>query len=249
MLDDVTSPPLRPPAFNIALHIAFADALAAGLLARTAGDPLALARALVLLPNRRAVTALTEAFVRQLPAVGAGGLLLPRMVPVGDLDDGGFDRLAAGADVLLPAMAPLVRRLELARLAASLPGSDRSAVERLRLGDALGEVLDALLAEEIEPEALRAAADGQDLADHWQKTLAFLELIIAVWPEARTGHGGTEGATRLAALIDATIARWQVAPPTGLVVAAGLANPTPALVRLLGAVLHLPQGLGCNHSG
>ncbi len=248
MLDDVTSPPLRPPAFNIALHIAFADALAAGLLARTAGDPLALARALVLLPNRRAVTALTEAFVRQLPsaksgAESGGGLLLPRMVPVGDLDDGGFDRLAAGADVLLPAVAPLVRRLELARLAASLPGSDRSAVERLRLGDALGEVLDALLAEEIEPEALRAAADGQDLADHWQKTLAFLELIIAVWPEARTGHGGTEGATRLAALIDATIARWQAAPPAGLVVAAGLANPTPALVRLLGAVLHLPQGL------
>ena len=65
MLDDVTSPPLRPPIFNIALHVAFADALAAGLLARTAGDPLALARALVLLPNRRAVTALTEAFVRQ----------------------------------------------------------------------------------------------------------------------------------------------------------------------------------------
>jgi ATP-dependent helicase/nuclease subunit B len=248
MLDDVTSPPLRPPIFNIALHVAFADALAAGLLARTAGDPLALARALVLLPNRRAVTALTEAFVRQLPnaksgAESGGGLLLPRMVPVGDLDDGGFDRLAAGADVLLPAVAPLLRRLELARLAGGLPGSDRSAVERLRLGDALGEVLDALLAEEIEPETLRAAADGQDLADHWQKTLAFLELIIAVWPEARTGHGGTEGATRLAALIDASIARWQAAPPTGLVVAAGLANPTPALVRLLGAVLHLPQGL------
>jgi inactivated superfamily I helicase len=71
-----------------------------------------------------------------------------------------------------------------ARLAAKLPG-DRAAVERLRLGDALGEVLDALLAEEIDPEALRGAADGQDLADHWQKTLAFLELVIAVWPQAR----------------------------------------------------------------
>jgi ATP-dependent helicase/nuclease subunit B len=245
-------PPVRPPVFNIALHVAFADALAAGLLARTAGDPLALARGLVLLPNRRAVTALTEAFVRQLPRVEAGpaagsgsvgGVLLPRMVPVGDLDDSGFDRLAAGEAVLAPAVPRLVRRLELARLAAGLPGEERSAVERLRLGDALGEVLDALLAEEIEPEALRAAADGQDLADHWLKTLAFLELIIAVWPDARAGHGATEGATRLAALIDATVMRWQAAPPAGLVVAAGLANPTPALVRLLAAVLHLPQGL------
>lgn len=233
-----------PALFNIPLHVAFADALAAGLLAQTAGDPLALARCLVLLPNRRAVTALTEAFVRQLPdGDGGRGLLLPRMVPVGDLDDAGFDRLASGEALISPAVPPLVRRLEMAQLSARLPGEARSAVERLRLGDALGEVLDALLAEEIDPEALRAAADDQDLADHWQKTLAFLELILVLWPDARGGHGGTEGATRLAALIDATIARWQVQPPEGLVVAAGLANPTPALVRLLAAVLDLPRGL------
>ena len=226
--------------------MAFADALAAGLLARCRHDPLRLAGALVLLPNRRAVTALTEAFVRQLPARnanGCGGLLLPRMVPVGDLDDGGFARLVEGQAPLAPAVPPLVRRFELARLAERLPGGARTAVERLRLGDALGEVLDALLAEEIAPEALRAAADGQDLADHWQKTLAYLELIIAIWPEARAGIGGSEGVTWLAALIDATAARWQAAAPTGLVVMAGITNPTPALVRLASAVLRLPDGL------
>ena len=236
-----------PPLFNIPLHVAFADALAAGLLARCADDPLALARAVVLLPNRRAVTALTEAFVRLLPDTvgeqGAGGLLLPRMVPVGDLDDGGFERLVAGRDPLPPAVAPLLRRFELARLVERLPDSGRAAVERLRLGDALGDVLDQLLAEEVPPEALRAVAEGHDLADHWQRTLAYLELIIAAWPDARRGHGGEEGATRLAALIDATIARWQAQPPQGLVVAAGIANPTPALVRLLAALLRLPNGL------
>jgi ATP-dependent helicase/nuclease subunit B len=245
MLVRVTDLPSRLlPLFNIPLHVAFADALAAGLLARTAADPLLLARSLVLLPNRRAVTAVTEAFVRQLGTrqVEGGGLLLPRLVPVGDLDDAGFDRLAAGDAPIQPAVPPLLRRFELARLAAKLPG-DRAAVERLRLGDALGEVLDALLAEEIDPEALRSAADGQDLADHWQKTLAFLELVIAVWPQARAGHGGIEGATRLSQLIDALIARWGMAAPSGLVVAAGIANPTPAILRLLGAVLRLRQGL------
>ena len=255
MLAAVSQPPsarppalIRPALFNIALHVAFADALAAGLLARTAGDPLALARCLVLLPNRRAVAALTEAFVRQLPdaATGGrtgGGLLLPRMVPVGDLDDTGFDRLAAGEALVEPAVPTLLRRLELARMAGGLPGADRSAVERLRLGDALGDVLDALLAEEVDPAALRNAPDGHELARHWEQSLVYLNLIIAVWPSARAGHGGTEGATRLAALIDATIARWRAAPPAGLVIAAGLANPTPALVRLLAAVLRLPQGL------
>ena len=252
MLGAVTDTPSahsRPPAlFNVPLHVAFADALAAGLLARTAADPLALAQALVLLPNRRAVTALTEAFVRQLPD-GQGGLLLPRMVPVGDLDDGGFERLALGGEPIAPPLPPLLRRFELARLAERLPGtaghpgSGRAAVERLRLGDALGEVLDALLAEEVPPEALREAADAADLAHHWLKTLEFLDLIITHWPEARRSHGGADGVTRLAALIDATIARWQAAPTTSLVVAAGISNPTPALVRLLAAVLRLPQGL------
>jgi ATP-dependent helicase/nuclease subunit B len=231
-----------PALFNIPLHVGFADALAAGLLARCGGDPLRLASALVLLPNRRAVTALTEAFVRQLPG-GAGGLLLPRMVPVGDLEDDGFARLVEGAAPLAPAVPPLVRRFTMARLAERLPGGARTAVERLRLGDALAAVLDALLAAEIPPEALGAAADGQDLADHWQKTLAYLELIIALWPEARQQQGGAEGVTRLATLIDATMARWQAVPPAGLVVAAGIANPTPALVRLLGAILRLPDGL------
>ena len=72
----------RPSVFTIAPEAAFADALAAGLIDRTGGDRLALARAHVLLPSRRAVRALTEAFVRS----AEGGLLLPRMTPLGDID-------------------------------------------------------------------------------------------------------------------------------------------------------------------
>lgn len=236
----------QPGLYNIPLHVGFADALASGLLRHCQADPLQLADMLVLLPNRRAVTALTQAFVRQLPGAadtgGQGGLLLPRMVPVGDLEDDDFARLIDGAAPLAPAVPPLVRRFTMARLAERLPGDTRTAVERLRLGDALASVLDALLAEEIPPERLRTAADGQDLADHWQQTLAYLELIMALWPEARQQQGGSEGITRLAAAIDAMVARWQVRPP-GPVVAAGIANPTPALLRLLGAILALPDGM------
>lgn len=238
--------PRQPPLFNVPLHVAFADALAAGLLARTGADPIALARAVVLLPNRRAVAAVTQAFVRAMGGGGPPGLLLPRLVPVGDLDEATLARLApaaALADLARPPAVPLlVRRLELARLTHRLPGA-RAAVERLRLGDALAAVLDALLAAEIPPDALRTAADGQELAVHWEQTLAYLQLIIALWPDARAGHGGSEGATRLAHTIDQLIAAWAAQPPATLVVAAGIANPTPPLVRLLAAVLALPAGL------
>src|SRR5947209_18266354 len=69
-----------PTVFTIPSHRSFADALAAGLIARFGKDPLGLARGLILLPNNRAVRTVTEAFVR----VSGNGLLLPRLIPVGD---------------------------------------------------------------------------------------------------------------------------------------------------------------------
>ncbi len=241
--------------YSIPPHIAFVDALAAGLLARCGDDPLALANAQILLPNRRATRALTDAFVR---LAGDRGLLLPRLTPVGDLDDDSFDRFAAGDTFLPPAVPALRRRLELGRLVRALPdGRDadsrdadrravgRSAVEALRLGDALAATLDALLADEIDPSRLGEVVVA-DLASHWQQTLAFLDVIITAWPPARDalhGLGASDGGTRIAALIDALVARWQAAPPPGLVVAAGITGSSPPLVRLLAGVLALPQGM------
>jgi ATP-dependent helicase/nuclease subunit B len=236
-----------PRLFTIAPHVAFVDALADGILARCGGDPLALARAHVLLPNRRAARALTDAFVRR----AGSGLLLPRLTPVGDLGDDSFDRFASGDEALPPPVSPLVRRLELARLVRQLPRglgpggreAGRSAVEALRLGDELGATLDALLAEEIDPERLRDAVASQELAEHWQDTLRFLEIVISGWPPARDASGGSDGGTRVAALIDALVARWALTPPAGLVIAAGVTGSSPPIVRLLAAVLGLPTGM------
>lgn len=74
----------RPALYSIPAHRAFADALVAGILARHGGDPLKLAQGMVLLPSNRAVRAVSDAFVRQ----SGGGLLLPRLVPIGDPDLG-----------------------------------------------------------------------------------------------------------------------------------------------------------------
>ena len=62
--------------------------MAAGLLAMAGSEPLALSRIMVLLPTRRAVRALRDAFLRTAPDGKEPGapLLLPRMRPIGDLD-------------------------------------------------------------------------------------------------------------------------------------------------------------------
>src|SRR5258705_5134152 len=77
MLDGVVE---HPKVFTIPSHRSFADSLVAGLISRHGKDPLALAQGRILLPNNRAVRTVTEAFVR----ASGGGLLLPRLIPIGD---------------------------------------------------------------------------------------------------------------------------------------------------------------------
>ena len=105
--------------FNIPSTEPFADALAAGLLARAKGAPEALARMIVLLPTRRACRALREAFLRQSEG---RPLLLPRLRPIGDVDEeelvltAGEYESGDGWAEIPPAISALRRRLLLAAL-------------------------------------------------------------------------------------------------------------------------------------
>src|SRR5947208_13382298 len=106
----------RPAVFTIPAHRSFADALASGLIQRYGKSPLGLAQGRILLPNNRAVRAVTEAFVR----ASGSGLLLPRLIPVGDpeLDErigGALDRID-DAEPMPPPMDPLDRLLRLASI-------------------------------------------------------------------------------------------------------------------------------------
>ena len=72
----------KPTVFSIPVQRAFADALAAGLIARYADGALGLAQGLILLPSNRARSAVQAAFVR----AGGTGLLMPRLAVIGDAD-------------------------------------------------------------------------------------------------------------------------------------------------------------------
>jgi len=108
-----------PGLYSIPAHRPFLDDLAAAILNQVSAssDPLALSRITVLLPTRRACRAMQDGFQR---LSDGAGLILPRLVPIGDIDE---DELlltdAPGADGvadenLPPAMPELRRRLLLA---------------------------------------------------------------------------------------------------------------------------------------
>jgi ATP-dependent helicase/nuclease subunit B len=231
--------PQRVSVSTIPSHRSFADALAAGLMARFGKEPLGLASGRVLLPNNRAVRAVTDAFVR----ASGNGLLLPRLVPIGDpeLDErigGALDRIDDDAP-LPPAVDPTERLLRLANIAGG-----HGTAEGLRLAADLARTLDALLIEEIEPQKLKEAVDeASDLAGHWEKSLQKLQLIYENWPAILAHHGAVDLAERRNRLLRRLAERWKDQPPAGFTVAAGITTAAPAVAALVARVARMEDGM------
>ncbi|WP_420143298.1 double-strand break repair protein AddB, partial [Sphingobium sp.] len=232
----------RPALYTIPAHRAFADALVAGLLAQHRGDPMALAQGMVLLPNNRAIRAVSDAFVRQ----SGGGLLLPRLVAIGDPDlgeqvGGALDPLGE-TDAVPPAITPMRRQMILARMVqAAKPEVD--AGQALLLGQALGAVLDQMQVERVPLHALRDLELSEELSKHWQNSLHIFEILIARWPDELARIGCIDLADRRNRLFDRLTARWRAQPPGGFVVAAGIATTAPAVAALLRQIAEMPDGM------
>ncbi|MBB4264715.1 double-strand break repair protein AddB [Roseospira visakhapatnamensis] len=235
----------------------FVDALAAGLLDRyrgdrdTGGDPLALAAVTILLPTRRACRALREAFLRR---GGGRALLLPRMLPLGDVDEDDLV-LEAGAGLmpgegaaladLPPAVSDLRRRLLLARLVAARPldpgGRPPTPDQAAWLAADLGRLLDQVQTERVSLGALAGLAPER-FAAHWQITVRFLAVLSEVWPGVLEAEGCLDPADRRDRLMTAQATRWTETPPPGPVIAAGSTGSIPATADLLAVVAALPRG-------
>jgi ATP-dependent helicase/nuclease subunit B len=180
-----------PLVYSIAAHRGFADALVAGLVPRYREEGFGLARLTLLVPSSRAARTFSEAFIRHAGASGEGGLLMPRMIAVGDLDLD--EKLGAALDPLgaadiPPACDPVARWLALDRLIAEeragesmdpLPGR-----ARLNLAREMARTIDRLLVEEKTPADLLGEAVMDQLgglAGHWQQAIRLFARVNVRW--------------------------------------------------------------------
>jgi len=235
--------------YTIATHRPFLATLAAGLLGMAGADPLLLPRVTVLLPTRRAVRSLREAFLRVAPDGKVIGtpLLLPRMRPVGDvgsdelsLSDGGAEDLAVP-----PPIPELRRRLLLTRLV--LRWGERRGDEPLLPGQAAA--LAASLARLLDRVATEGASFAkiadlvpEGLAEHWRVVHHFLEILPQHWPRILAEEGALDAASRRNRLLERQTETWRRSPPRHPVIAAGLTGGIPAMTDLLSLVAALDQG-------
>ena len=229
-------------------HRPFLEDLAAGVL-DWLGDapPETLSDAIILLPNRRAARAFGDALSR---LSGDRPVLLPQVRPLGDLeeDEPPFAPGELGLD-LPPAIAPLTRRFEMARMIATeLHGEyeDRPAhfgpLRALELADALAGFLDSCQIEEVSDlSGIRGLVEA-DLAEHWRTSADFLSLAVEAWPLRLAELGLIDPADRRARLLRLLAQRWDSHPPQGPVIAAGSTGSAPAAADVLGAVARAPMG-------
>ncbi|HEX7876679.1 MAG TPA: double-strand break repair protein AddB [Sphingobium sp.] len=232
----------RPALFNIPAHRAFSDALVAGILAQHGADPMAIAQGMILLPSNRAVRAVSNAFVRR----SGGGLLLPRLVAIGDPDlgeqvGGALDPLGEG-DMIPPAISPMRRQMILARMVQQASSQPVDAGQALKLGQALGAVLDQMQVERLSVTALGKLTLSDELSAHWQRSLDLFSILIRRWPEELTRLGVIDLAERRNRLFDRMASRWAQEPPTGFTIAAGVSTTAPAVANLLRAIATMPGG-------
>ncbi|PWC33554.1 double-strand break repair protein AddB [Azospirillum sp. TSO35-2] len=233
---------LPPKVYSIPSGAPFVDTLAAGIMERVGGDPLALAGVTVLLPTRRACRSLQQAFLRRS---GGEPTLLPRMAPLGELDAGDLsltEEELPDVPLDLPdAISPLNRQMTLARLILRADGLSATTAQAVRLGGDLGRLIDAVWTERVGFDTLETLVPA-DYAEHWQVTLKFLTIITELWPAILESTGETDPAQRRNLALATQAALWRAAPPPGMVIAAGSTGSIAAATELLAVIARLPKG-------
>ncbi len=241
---------ITPTLYTIPAGVPFVDALAAGVLARAGPDPMALSRFTILLPTRRACRSLREAFLRLGPGDGPGGgasaLLLPRMSPIGDIDPE-----ALGLEVeevpgiealdLPPAVSEMRRQLLLGQMILKRGDLSLAPDQAAWLAADLARLIDQVTTEQRDFAELDKLVPAE-LAEHWQKTLRFLEIVTAQWPAILEAEGAIDGAERRNLILEARAEAWRAKPPADPVIAAGSTGSIPATAALLDVVARLPDG-------
>ena len=238
--------------YTIPAELPFVDALAAGLTKRAAAGIFELADYTILLPTRRAVRSLREAFLR---LSDGQPLLLPRLMPLGDLDEeelaiAGWQELPKqfagqfegdGSSDLPEAISSLHRHLMLTKRIQALEGDGVSIDQAARLASELGSLLDQVHTEQLDFAKLQSLVP-EEYALHWQMTLKFLEILTEYWPGILADKGLVDPAERRNAVMAAQLAHWQSQPPQKPIIAAGSTGSIPATADLLTLIAGLPEG-------
>lgn len=229
--------------YNIPTGYSFLESFSIGLLKMGQQDPFSLSQMEVFLPTRRACIEVKRTILRQGKE---RCFLLPKLTPLGDLDE---DEVFLTSPIdecnLRPLISPFKRLSFLTTLIEEY--TEKSGIPStpslsLKLAKSLVRLMDQATIENIPWEGLLHLVPAE-FASHWQLTLDFLNIITTHWPKIMEEKGFMEPYTRHHKIVEALISRWDISPPCHPIIAAGSTGTMPATFQLLQAIAKLPQGI------
>ncbi len=248
--------------FSIPAGAPFLDVLAQAMLDGRFGpvhdpaDPTLMARTTLYLPTRRAARAFAACLSDKL---AGQPLLLPRIVPLGDVDEAETALIGAGGwgpEQLAP-IAPLERRMLLTQLVDAWgkaanrshlrldPGEPAlvpsTLAEAYGLAGDLAALLDQMQTERIPVERL-GQLDATRFDQIWQLNAGFLAILGETWPALLAERGACDPAAFRNRMLAAERERLLAGGSKGPIIAAGSTGTVPATADLLAAIARLPNG-------
>ncbi|MEG9861807.1 MAG: double-strand break repair protein AddB [Parvularculales bacterium] len=248
--------------FTIPSGVPFLDHLAYGLMINPKlggclkSDTHSLSDATILLPTRRAVRTLADAFLKSnkkramlLPSIRALGDLGEEDMALGEADSGVDDTVWAEigiTEILPPALAPLERQSLLTTLilqwSYTSEAGPQDAAQAAALAFELGRFLDSIHLQEANLKDLERLTPS-DYAENWRQMMTFLSIITEQWPKILHTRNRLDPAARRVKTLKLLATHWQQHPPPHPVIAAGSTGSLPATAALLKIIAFMPQGV------
>lgn len=240
---------VRPRVFTISPSAPFLRVLARGILdgnvvsgflPRT--NPELLASATIYLPTRRAARVLADIFLDESKT---SALLLPRIVPLGDVDEDAFAFEPGDLAPIEPAVPSGERRLVLARMIAGYAGADprllpASPAIAIALADELAHLMDDFITAGLCFADAQKAVDGE-FDRYWERSRDFLAIVDQGWNGFLQESGKIDSATRRDLLLEREAGRL-ASNSGGPVIAAGSTGTLPKVADLLRVIAFRANG-------
>ena len=220
------------------------------------GDPLALSRATIFVPTRRAARELRSALMDHL---GGNSILLPQIRPLGEFDEDAH-LFEGGADDFVkvrPPIEPMERQLILGWLIAQWTDhltahlrqlyndeeltTPVSTADAFWLANDLASLIDQLQTEDLSFDDIQAAGDVE-VSEWWGVTLAFLQILRTEWPAILDERKRLDSAEHRNAMLRGEAKRLEALQPSDPVIVAGSTGTIPATADLIATIANLPAG-------
>jgi len=240
--------------FTIPAGDAFLESLVTGILREYQDSIDQLPFLTIYLPNNRSKKVIGDIFLQKSPNKA---VFLPRIISLGDdfadlndfkaeFDQAKIAQVQTAMDIT-PPILPLNRQCLLAHLITAYAAEEFSSLrsvspaQAMMLAFELGKFLDQAQTENIDFTALENLVPD-DLSEHWQQTVLFLDILRQHWPKILNERGVSDPVTYRNTVLAAQCALWELTPPAHPIIVAGTTGSIPATADLMKTVSDLKNG-------